>query len=700
MITKMKNIFQKSHLYIVVLAVLMAGFFGCQADGDEGQKDTHANAGYILTPVPFNRVQLNDQFWKPRLETQARTLVPFALEKTKPAVENLRKTAKYLQGDTTQLPFPHRFVASDLYKVMEGASYLLMENRNPELEKQLDDIIDIIAAAQQEDGYLYEAHITGVSKNHDHFTGGGMGDKPYSWVVHSHELYNMGHMYEAAIAYYQATGKDKWLKVAEKNAQHINRVFFEGDPNYNNGKPVNQAPGHEEPELALAKLYRFTNNELYLKMAKKFLDIRGVTYVPEGEGVMAPTYAQQHKPVAEQEKAVGHAVRAAYLYSGMADVGALMHTDEYNQALNDIWHNIVDTKMHITGGLGAIRGIEGFGPEYDLPNKEAYNETCAAVGNVFFNFRMFLLTQDAKFMDVAEVALLNNALAGTNFEGNRFFYVNPLEADGETPFNHGKPGRSPWFNTACCPSNLARLIPQVSGMMYTHTDNEVFITFYASNSTTIGLKEGKVDLIQQANYPFDGRIEIVINPSKSQTFKLNLRIPTWARTNQFLPGELYDFSGSAEIIPWQVKINGEEIKPQIDKGFVKIDRTWNSGDKVELMLPMPVRFNTAIPQVEEDKNRIAITRGPLVYCAEGIDNDVAVQHFFIDHLPEKSLIKAYPFEEGILEDVVKIEIPAKKVSGGEVQGSKLIMIPYYAWDNRVDGTMMVWLPTKKEMVNF
>ena len=644
-------------------------------------------------------MQLSDQFWKPRLETQARTLVPFALEKTKPAVENLRKTAKFLKGDTTDLPFPHRFVASDLYKVMEGASYLLMDNRNPELEKELDDIIDIIAAAQQKDGYLYEAHITGVSRNHDHFTGGGMGDKPYSWVVHSHEIYNMGHMYEAAIAYYQATGKVKWLKVAEKNAQHINRVFFEGDPNYNNGKPVNQAPGHEEPELALAKLYRFTSNELYLKMAKKFLDIRGVTYVPEGEGVMAPTYAQQHKPVAEQEKAVGHAVRAAYLYSGMADVGALMHTDEYNHALNSIWHNIVDTKMHITGGLGAIRGIEGFGPEYELPNKEAYNETCAAVGNVFFNFRMFLLTQDAKFMDVAEVALLNNALAGTNLEGNNFFYVNPLEADGETPFNHGKPGRSPWFNTACCPSNLARLIPQVSGMMYTHTYDEVFITFYGSNSTSIGLKEGEVGFIQQANYPFDERIKIVINPSKPQSFKLNLRIPTWARTNQFLPGDLYDFSESSDIIPWQVKINGEEIKPQLDKGFVKIDRIWNSGDKVELLLPMPVRFNTAIPQVEEDKKRIAITRGPLVYCAEGIDNGEAVQHFFLDHLPDRSLIKTYPFEEGILADVVKIEIPAKKVSGGQVQGSKLIMIPYYAWDNREDGTMIVWLPTKKEMVN-
>jgi DUF1680 family protein len=316
----------------------------------------------------------------------------------------------------------------------------------------MDKIIDIIARAQKDDGYLYVPHITGASKDHEAWGGSGMGDRPYSWVIHSHELYNMGHMYEGAIAYYQATGKERWLKVAEKNAQHINKVFFEGDPNYNNGKPVNQAPGHQELELALTKLYRVTGNSLYLEMAKKFLDIRGKTFQPDGEGVNAPEYAQQHKPVTEQRKAVGHAVRATYMYSAMADAEALTGSGEYNPALQRIWNNIVDTKMSITGGLGAIHGIEGFGPEYVLPNKKAYNETCAAVGNVFFNFRMFLNTGDAKYMDVAEISLLNNSLAGVNIEGNRFFYVNPLEADGHTPFNHGRPGH---------PGLIPRVVPLI-----------------------------------------------------------------------------------------------------------------------------------------------------------------------------------------------------------------------------------------------
>ena len=668
----------------------------CQTSEKGEMKEELAPTGYSLQPVPFNKVKLEDQFWQPRLVTQAKTLVPFALEKTEPAVENLRKTAEFLKGNKESLPFPHRYVASDLYKVMEGAAYLLMDNRNPALEKQMDDIIDIIAAAQQEDGYLYEAHITGVSKDHDHFGGGGMGDKPYSWVVHSHELYNMGHMYEAAIAYYQATGKDKWLKVAEKNARHINKVFFEGDPNYNDGKPVNQAPGHQELELALARLYRITNDTLYLNMAKRFLDIRGKTYVPEGEGVMAPAYAQQHKPVAEQEEAVGHAVRAAYLYSGMADVGALKGTDEYTHALNSIWHNIVDTKMHITGGLGAIHGIEGFGPEYELPNKEAYNETCAAVGNVFFNFRMFLLTQDAKFMDVAEVALFNNALAGTNLEGNKFFYVNPLEADGQTPFNHGNPGRSPWFNTACCPSNLARLIPQVSGMMYAHTDDAIYATLYGSNSTSISLKDGKVGIKQESNYPFDEEIAITLNPEKAQSFQLKLRIPTWASTQQFVPGELYDYVEPTET-QWEIKVNGKPIQAETDKGFAVISRTWEPGDEVTLMLPMPVRINKALEQVEADKNRIAVTRGPLVYCAEGVDNGGRVQHFFLDKLPDPSSVQTQVIDKGLLKNILKIEIPAQKVSGQSPQNNTLSMIPYYAWNNREDGSMIVWLPTQKDM---
>lgn len=672
-------------------------FLFTKCNSTESTDNNLSSTGYQLVPIPFNEVILEDNFWKPRLKTQAETLVPFALNKTIPAVENLQKAAKFLKGDTSDLPFAHRYISSDLYKVMEGAALILMENPDPELEKQMDAIIDVIADAQREDGYLYVAHITGVSKDHDHWGGGAMGENPYSFVLHSHELYNMGHMYEAAVAYYQATGKDKWLKVAEKNARHINRVFFEGDPNYNNGEPVNQAPGHEELELALVKLYRVTDNKLYLDMAKKFLDIRGKTYVPDGKGVMSATYAQQHRPVAEQEKAVGHAVRAAYLYSAMADVGALTGTDEYDQALDNIWHNIVDTKMHITGGLGAVHGIEGFGPEYVLPNKEAYNETCAAVGNVFFNYRMFLLNEDARFMDVAEVSLFNNSLAGVNLEGNKFFYVNPLEADGYTPFNHGKTGRSPWFGTACCPSNIARLIPQVSGMMYSYTEDEIYVTFYASNSTNIPLKEGRVSIRQRSDYPFDEKINLTLTPEKKQKFVLKLRIPTWAR-NQFVPGELYNYIGNVTE-EWQVKVNDKKVKVSLEKGFAVISRAWQPGDQVELVLPMPVRINKAIDLVEANTNRVAITRGPLVYCAEGVDNSGAVQRFFLDDL-NQSEVKTQVISEGILKNVVRISLPGKSNGTDDIKNEEIKLIPYYAWDNRGDASMIVWLPTKPDMIQF
>jgi DUF1680 family protein len=646
-----------------------------------------------LTPVPFNEVSLEDSFWLPRLLTQAETLVPFALDKTIPAVENLRKTARFLSGDTTDLPFPHRFVSSDLYKVMEGAAYLLSIEEDPELERRLDEIIDVIAAAQQDDGYLYVAHITGVSKDHDHWGGGGMGDKPYSFVLHSHELYNVGHMYEAAIAYYLATGKQKWLDVAEKSARHINQVFFEGSPDYNGGQPVNQAPGHEEIELALVKLYRVTGERLYLEMAKRFLDIRGRTYVPEGDGYLAPTYAQQHLPVVDQREPVGHAVRATYLYSAMADVAALVVTDEYDAALHSIWRNIVDTRMHITGGLGAVHGIEGFGPPYHLPNAEAYNETCAAVGNVLFSHRMFLLTRDAAFMDVAEVALLNGALAGVNVEGNRFFYVNPLEADGTTGFNHGAAGRAPWFNTACCPSNLARSIPQVTGMMYSYVGNEIYTSFYAGSDAVVPLENGSVSIRQQTDYPFDGRVHLTINPEKEQSFSLKLRIPGWARTDQFVPGDLYQYADTiTDGGSWQIRVNGAIEDIPLDKGFAGIDRNWRPGDEVELTLPMDVRFNRAHENVEADRGRIAVTRGPLVYCAEGVDNGGPVQRISIERLPDRSAISTEAIDSGVLQNVVKVSFPSNELRAGESRTHQLTMIPYYAWNNRGNGSMIVWIP--------
>jgi len=670
---------------------IFALILSCSNEKKQQQKTT----GYQLNPVPFNDVRLDDTFWEPRLQTQRETLVPFALDKTLPAVENLQKAANFLKGDTTDLPFPHRYISSDLYKVMEGAAYLLMDSRDPELEKRMDGIIDIIAEAQQEDGYLYVAHITGVSRDHDHWGGGGMGDRPYSHVIHSHELYNMGHLYEAAVAYYRATGKDKLLKVAEKSARHINEVFFEGDPDYNDGKPVNQAPGHQEIELALVKLYRATGEELYLEMAQKFLDIRGVTHVPDGESHMSPTYSQQHLPVTEQSEPVGHAVRAAYLYTGMADVGAMTGTEKYDTALNRIWTNITDKKMHITGGLGAMHGIEGFGEDYELPNKETYNETCAAVGNVFFNHRMFLLQKEAKYMNVAEVALYNNALAGVNLEGNEFFYVNPLEADGTTPFNHGEPGRSPWFNTACCPSNLARLMPQVAGMMYAHADDEIYGLLYAGSEAVIPLEKGKVEIVQATHYPFDEEIRFTITPEAPQRFALKLRIPTWAQGNQFVPGDLYDYMNKEASSSWTLMVNGEAVEANLDKGFAVLDRKWNPGDEVLLTLPQEVRLNKAHELVVANRNKLAVTRGPLVYCAEGVDNGGQVSDLVISTVPSQQQMSTDYLQDSLMQNILAIRLPIERVSSdGASSTTRMKLIPYYAWNNRDDGPMRVWFPIK------
>ncbi len=645
---------------------------------------------YPIIPVPFNEVELTGDFWRPRLITQRSTLVPLAFERTKPGVEDLKAARDFLAGKKVQGYRPHRFIDSDLYKVMEGAAYLLQLNRDPKLEARIDELADLIAAAQQNDGYLYPSHTTGVGSAKDM-----MGDTPYSFVVHSHELYNLGHLYEAAVAYYQATGKDKLLNVAEKSAQHINKVFFVGDPNYNSGRPVHQAPGHPEIELALVKLYRVTGKQHYLDMARQFLEIRGVTFVPEGQGVMSPTYAQQQAPVVQQHEAVGHAVRALYLYCAMADVGTLTGDQRYVQAIDRIWDNITNTKMHITGGLGAVHGIEGFGKEYELPNAQAFNETCAAVGNVLFNYRMFLLHKDAKYLDVAEVALLNNVLAAVNLEGNCFFYVNPLESDGNHPFNHGTAGRAQWFDTACCPTNLARLLPQVAGMTYAHEDRDIYVTFYADSRTRIEIGGVRIGIEQKTRYPNDGEIGIVFDPEKPTHFRLLLRIPTWAR-DQFVPGELYHYATASQQ-PVMLSVNGKPVKLRIENGFASIDREWHAGDRVLLSLPMPVRVNTCDPAVEADRNRISFTRGPLVLCAEGVDNDGPVQWFFFEQLPDasKAKVKSTTISSG---SFIQVSLPADIVTKEGGTGlANLLLTPYYAWNNRGESSMTVWFPRKKEM---
>jgi DUF1680 family protein len=577
---------------------------------------------------------------------------------------------------------------------MEGAAYLLKMERDATLETRMDNIATIIAEAQEADGYLYPAHTTGVAATADKWGGAGMGDKPYSWVVHSHELYDMGHLYEAAIAYYQATGKTNLLAVAEKSAKHISKVFFEGDPNYNGGLPVNQAPGHEEIELALVKLYKVTGNALYLDMAKKFIDIRGVTYKPNGTGVMSNEYAQQHSPVRQQTQAVGHAVRAPYLYSAMADVSALTYDRTLYPALEAIWGDMVNTRMHITGGLGAVHGIEGFGPQYVLPNADAFDETCAAVGNVFTNHRLFLMEKDGKYMDVAEVALLNNALAGVNLAGNRFFYVNPLEHDGLRPFNQGDNGRFEWFGTACCPTNIARLVPQVAGMMYAHTGDEIYCSFYTSSKVSIPLLRGAVGLEQNANYPFDGTINIKVAPAiAGQAFALKLRIPSWAQS-QFVPGALYQYV-DGQTPQWTLTLNGNAVNATVERGFVSLSREWQVGDEVTLSLPMPVRFVHAIDAVVADRGRVAITRGPLVYCAEGLDNTADVFSYFVDNTAAVPTVST--LASGILQDIKQLSLPVRSIGSSGVEVAELKLIPYYAWNNRGASKMMVWLPETEEL---
>ena len=468
-----------------LLALVPMFLWGCAQTTDKKE---------AIIPIPFNEVSLTEGFWKNRMITELEVTVSFSVQQSGPAVERFRQAAAYMAGDTTQVPIPHRFISSDMYKVMEGVAYSLMHQPNPELEKFMDETALLIEAAQEEDGYLYLSHSC------HNIRPGEMGEKPYSYILHSHELYNVGHLYEAAVAYYQATGKDKLLNIAIKSAKHVNKVIFEGgDPKYNDGKPIMQAPGHEEIELALCKLYRVTNDKFYLDMAKRFLDIRGVTFRPDGESYNSPTYAQQHAPVKEQTEAVGHAVRAAYLYTAMAQVDALTGLNDYDFALNSIWNNLVTTRMHITGGLGAIAGLEGFGKPYELPNLTAYNETCAAVANVFFNQSLFLNNGDAKYLDIAEISLFNNALAGISLSGDRFFYVNPLEADGERKFNHGHGGRSEWFNCACCPPNISRLILQMPGYMYAYSDDKIYITHYGGSKTTVPLEKNKVTLEQTSN---------------------------------------------------------------------------------------------------------------------------------------------------------------------------------------------------------
>lgn len=657
--------------------LLAASFFGIATAGAETP-----DGG--ITPVSFSEVTLTGGFWAERMQTELDVTLPFSLEQAGPAIKQLRGCADFLAG-RGGLPISNNGpLSSDLYKIMEGAAYSLMLRPDPELEARMDSLTDLIGRAQQEDGYLFVCHTCGC------FDPFWVGDRPYSKVVYSHELYNVGHLYEAAAAYYRATGKRALLDIAVKNARHVNRVFFEGDPAYNDGRPVMQAPGHEEIELALCKLYRVTGDRLFLDMAKRFLDIRGVTYRPDGEGFMSPFYAQQHAPVAEQTEPAGHAVRAVYLYTAMAMADALTGERCYARALDAIWSDLVSTRIYVTGGLGAQASIEGFGPAYELPNKTAYSETCAAVGNVFFNQGMFLGSGDARYLDVAEISLFNTALAGVSLSGDRFFYVNPLEADGAYRFNHGMGGRAPWFGCACCPPNISRMILQVPGYMYMYAcgGDRLYLTLYGSSRTSLSVEGVRVGIDQRSDYPFDGRVRLTLTPEKRKAFRLCLRIPTWSVGEEFMPCGLYPYR-DAERRAATIRVNGRSVDYDMDKGFAVVRRTWRPGDVVELELPMPVRRVDCDPRVAENRGTTAVARGPLVYCAEEADNGPVRQLRLAGEGAEVKTV-----EEGVLAGLKRIEVPGVRTGEGAGQTSvKIGLVPYFAWCNRGDDrSMRVWLP--------
>lgn len=621
---------------------------------------------YPIQPVAFTQVHLSDNFWEPKLQVNAHTTIPYVLDKCRETgrIDNfLMASGKKKTTKLTDFPFDD----TDLYKVIEGASYSLQVNPETRLSAQLDTLIGIIGAAQEPDGYLYTFRTSHPEHPHE-----WIGTKRWQKEEElSHELYNAGHLYESAVAHYQATGKKTLLNIALKNADLLVKDFGYGK--------VQVYPGHQIVEIGLVKLYRVTGEKKYLDLAKFFLDVRG----PGGDA-----YNQADKKVADQHQAEGHAVRAAYMYTGMADVAALTGDRKYLDAIDDIWHDVVYSKLYITGGIGATGAGEAFGAAFDLPNMSAYAETCAAIANVYWNSRMYLLHGDAKYMDVLERTLYNGLLSGISLTGNRFFYPNPLASLGQHQ-------RSAWFSCACCISNVARFLPSVPGYVYAQNGNDLFVNLFMSNKADLTLSSGKLTLTQTTNYPWEGKIEIGVDPARSGRFTLHVRIPGWAQ-DQPVPGALYRYATAKQtFIP--IIINGETIRYNMDKGYAVLDRTWKKGDKVVIDLPMEVRKVLANDSVKADKDRFALQRGPIVYCLEGKDQeDSTVQSIVLERSAEISTGYTADKLGGIVQLTAEGSTSARKENSEEITIKKesITAIPYYSWNNRGPGEMEVWIPYK------
>ena len=667
------------------------------SDGLQAQETT-ANGGYPITQVPFTSVKVDqNSFWGQRIKAAREVTIPLAFSKceSEGRYSNFVKAANPSDEYDVSKFMGFSFDDTDVYKTIEGASYVLQTYPDKKLEAYIDSVLDIVAAAQEPDGYLYTARTINPKKPH-----GWAGTKRWEKVEDlSHEFYNLGHMVDAACAHYQATGSTKFLNIARRYADCVVREV--GD------KPGQACvvPGHQIAEMALARLYVLLNSDEYIKKSKKttlpsegqgggfltpdkyleqakfFLDYRGKTS-------FKTQYSQSHRPVVRQDEAVGHAVRAGYMYSGMADVAALTGDSAYIKAIDNIWNNIVQKKYYITGGVGATNHGEAFGANYELPNLTAYNETCAAIAMVYLNQRMFLMRGDAKYIDCLERTLYNGVISGMAIDGGTFFYPNPLESRGGYE-------RKAWFGCACCPSNLCRFIPSLPGYVYAVKENDLFVNLYTANTSTVNIGGKSVTLEEQTKYPWDGDISIKIAKTKAKQFRMMVRIPGWVR-GDVVPSDLYAYADGKQL-GYKVSVNGEEVNGELENGYLAIDRKWKKGDEVRIHFDMSPRLVKANRKVVADRGRLAVERGPLVYCAEWPDNKFNFFHFVMNKNPQFVLAN----QPALIGGIKQLKLDGRVLSfdsSGKLQATDAIltMIPYYAWAHRGQGNMQVWIASEIE----
>ena len=615
-----------------------------------------------IKEVPFTSVHLNDNFWSPRIETNRTVSIPSAFRECEKngRFDNFAIAAGLKKGE-------HRgdfsFDDTDPYKIIEGASYSLSVHYDKQLDHYLDSVINIIARAQEPDGYLTTC-VTNKCTRLSGWWGTHKWDK-----INSHELYNSGHLIESAIAHFRATGKRTFLDVAIRNADLVCKTFGPAEGQ------IHRPSGHPIVEMALCKLYKVTGTKKYLDMAKYFVEETG----RGTDGHRLSEYSQDHKPILQQDEIVGHAVRAGYLYSGVADVASLTNDAAYFKALTRIWDNMAGKKLYITGGIGSRAEGEGFGPDYELNNMTAYCETCASIANVYWNYRMFLATGESKYYDVLERALYNGVISGVSLSGDKFFYDNPLESMGQHE-------RQPWFGCACCPGNITRFMASVPYYMYATEGDDIFVNLYIQGKADIKTDHNSVQLTQTTAYPWDGNVTMTVNPDRKATFALRLRIPGWAQDAP-VPTNLYTFADKAK--PYTIKVNGTEVKATLKDGYAYIERRWRKGDRVELDLPMDVRRVKANDNVVDDRGKLALERGPVMFCIEGKDQKDST--VFNKYIMENTPVSAQ-YDKTLLNGVMTLTGAAKEVEkDGTVKDVDFKAIPYATWNNRGADQMEVWI---------